>query len=65
MATLGAVFKTCWQPAMQRGYDWSIVAIGHLLLTRYELVFEAISLVLLLAIIGAIITAGYSRRLSS
>jgi NADH-quinone oxidoreductase subunit J len=38
--------------------------VGLLLLTRYDLVFELISLVLLVAIIGAILTAGYSRRLS-
>jgi NADH-quinone oxidoreductase subunit J len=36
-----------------------------MLLTRYELVFEVISLVLLVAIIGAIVTAGFSRRMSS
>jgi len=35
------------------------------MLTRYDLVFEVISLVLLVAIIGAIVTAGFTRRLSS
>ena len=57
--------KTSWVPAAERGTDWSVVTIGHLLLTRYDLVFEVISLVLLVAIIGAILTAGYSRRLTS
>jgi NADH-quinone oxidoreductase subunit J len=65
LATLGVAFKTVWVPALERSSDWSVAAIGHLFLTRYNLVFEAISLVLLVAIIGAILTAGYSRRLSS
>lgn len=65
VATVGVVLRTKWVPAVERGTDWSVEAIGHLLLTRYELVFEVISLVLLIAIIGAIITAGFSRRLSS
>jgi NADH-quinone oxidoreductase subunit J len=64
-ANLAAVLKTTWQAAAQRGSDWSIETIGHLLLTRYDLAFEVISLVLLVAIVGAILTAGYSRRLIS
>jgi NADH-quinone oxidoreductase subunit J len=36
--------------------------LGELLLTRYELAFELISLVLLVAIIGAIITAAALGR---
>lgn len=64
-AILGVIFKTQWVPAAERCTDWSVVTIGHLLLTRYDLVFEVISLVLLVAIVGAILTAGYSRRLSS
>lgn len=64
-ANLAVAFKTNWQAAAQRSADWSIATIGHLLLTRYALVFEVISLVLLVAIIGAILTAGYSRRLTS
>jgi NADH:ubiquinone oxidoreductase subunit 6 (subunit J) len=36
---------------------WSVGQIGHALLTTYNLVFEALSLVLLLAIIGAILIA--------
>ncbi len=57
--------KSHWAPAAERSSDWSVVTIGHMLLTRYDLVFEAISLVLLIAIIGAIVTAGFTRRLSS
>ncbi|MBI4776741.1 MAG: NADH-quinone oxidoreductase subunit J [Deltaproteobacteria bacterium] len=51
------VFKTSWQAAVERGEDWSVARIGVLLLTRYELLFELISLVLLVAILGSIITA--------
>jgi len=64
-AILGAVFRTQWAPAAERSTDWSVETLGHLLLTRYDLVFEVISLVLLVAIIGAIVTAGFTRRLSS
>jgi NADH-quinone oxidoreductase subunit J len=65
VALTSLVLRTNWVPAAERSWDWSIEAIGHALLTRYELVFEVISLVLLVAIIGAIVTAGFSRRLSS
>jgi NADH-quinone oxidoreductase subunit J len=61
---LGMIFKTEWTAAIERSQDWSASTVGLLLLTRYDLVFELISLVLLVAIIGAILTAGYSRRLS-
>ena len=59
---VGIIVRTPWKAAAERGNDWSAEAIGHMLLTRYDLVFEVISLVLLVAIIGAIITAGYRRR---
>ena len=36
---------------------WGVGPIGHALLTHYNLVFETLSLVLLLAIIGAILIA--------
>jgi NADH-quinone oxidoreductase subunit J len=64
-AIVGVIFKTHWAPAAERSSDWSVATIGDLLLTRYDLVFELISLVLLVAIIGAIVTAGFSRRLSA
>ena len=51
------VLKTTWLAAPERGDDWSVSKIGVLLLTRYELLFELISLVLLVAILGAVITA--------
>jgi NADH-quinone oxidoreductase subunit J len=61
-------FRTNWSPSPDRSGDlslWSVESIGEMLVTRYELVFEVISLVLLVAIIGAVITAGFSRRLTS
>jgi len=56
------IAKTPWQPAPARSSDWSVETLGRYLLTRYDLVFEAISLVLLVAILGAIIISGYARR---
>ena len=56
------VSRTDWQPAAQRSTDWSITTLGSYLLTRYDLVFEVISLVLLVAILGAIIISGYAHR---
>jgi len=67
VAAVSVALKTDWSPSLARVADgslWSVENIGHALLTRYELVFEVISLVLLVAIIGAVITAGFSRRLS-
>jgi NADH-quinone oxidoreductase subunit J len=65
----GAVFvflamllkKTQWTPAPQRSTDWSITTIGHYLLTNYALIFELVSLLLLVAMIGAIVTARGGR----
>ncbi len=65
LGALGVNFTTDWTPAAERGVDWSITTIGHMLITRYDFVFELISLVLLVAIIGAIVTAGFTRRLTS
>jgi NADH-quinone oxidoreductase subunit J len=59
------IFRTKWQPALVRSSDWSVATLGRYLLTQYDLVFEVISLVLLVAILGAIIIAGYARRSSS
>ena len=60
---LGAIIGgTAWQQAPTRSGDWSIATVGQYLLTRYDLVFEVISLVLLVAILGAIIISGYARR---
>ena len=59
------ISRTEWQPAATRSSDWSVTTLGTYLLTRYDLVFEAISLVLLVAILGAIIISGYARRSTS
>jgi NADH:ubiquinone oxidoreductase subunit 6 (subunit J) len=55
------VKKTSWVPAATRGTDWSVTTIGHYLLTRYALIFEVISLVLLVAMLGAIVNAKNGR----
>jgi NADH-quinone oxidoreductase subunit J len=65
---VSVALKTKWTSAavpVYKASQWSVQNIGDALLTRYELVFEVISLVLLVAIIGAVITAGFSRRISS
>jgi NADH:ubiquinone oxidoreductase subunit 6 (subunit J) len=55
------VKKTAWVPASVRGTDWSVTTLGHYLLTRYALIFEVISLVLLVAMLGAIVNAKNGR----
>ncbi len=65
----GAVFaflailtkKTRWVPAAERSPDWSIATIGHYLLTNYVLIFELVSLLLLVAMLGAIVNARGGR----
>jgi NADH-quinone oxidoreductase subunit J len=42
--------------------DWSVKALGQVLLNRYFLVFELISLLLAVAIIGAIMIAGLGQK---
>lgn len=44
--------------------SWSVAHIGHALLNHYNLVFEALSVVLLLAIIGSILIAKRERTTS-
>ena len=56
------ISRTAWQPAATRSSDWSVATLGAYLLTRYDLVFEVISLVLLVAILGDVIISGYARR---
>jgi len=68
-AGAGAVFaflglllkKTTWTPAAERSTDWSVTTIGHYLLTNYALIFELVSLLLLVAMLGAIVTARGGR----
>ena len=54
----GAEFQTLPSAAAE---DWAVAQLGHALLNRYNLVFETLSLVLLLAIIGAILIARQER----
>jgi NADH:ubiquinone oxidoreductase subunit 6 (subunit J) len=50
-----------WQKAA-RTNDWSVGAMGESLLTTYSMVFELISIVLLVAIIGAVALARAGRE---
>jgi len=53
--------KTTWVPAPERSSDWSVTTLGHYLLTNYSLIFELISLLLLVAMLGAMVTARGGR----
>lgn len=50
-----------WTPPAERTTDGSIQAIGLSLLTTYSMAFELISLVLLVAILGALVIARSGR----
>lgn len=52
-----AVSSTTWPSAVVEG-DYSMRAIGHAFLTSAILPFEAVSVVLLIAIIGALVISG-------
>ena len=56
--------KTAWIPATGQINDGSLEEVGKALLTNYSMVFELISLVLLLAIIGALVLARQGRSRS-
>ncbi|MHB8066819.1 MAG: NADH-quinone oxidoreductase subunit J family protein [Desulfobaccales bacterium] len=56
--------KTQWVPAAQRSTDWSVTTLGHYLLTNYALIFEVISLLLLVAMLGAVVIARGGRSSS-
>ena len=49
--------QTEWHPATAKINDGSMEAIGNSLLTNYSMVFELISIVLLVAIIGSLVLA--------
>jgi NADH-quinone oxidoreductase subunit J len=59
MALLG--YNTMWPAPAAKINDGSVKAIGHSLLTTYSMVFELISVVLLLAIIGSLVLARPGR----
>lgn len=56
--------RTNWQVSPTRLNDGSLLEVGKSLLTSYSMVFELISLVLLLAIIGALALARAGRTRS-
>jgi NADH-quinone oxidoreductase subunit J len=56
------IMSTKWAPYAQPSRDWTIKTLGHQLLTRYFLVFELISLLLAVAIVGAIMIAGIGQK---
>ncbi len=56
-----AVLSTRWTPAEQVTVDGSIANVGERLLTSYAFVFELISLVLLVAIVGSVVLAKRGR----
>jgi NADH-quinone oxidoreductase subunit J len=61
-AFLGLLLKkTQWTAAPERSTDWSVTTIGHYFLTNYALIFELVSLLLLVAMLGAIVTARGGR----
>jgi NADH:ubiquinone oxidoreductase subunit 6 (subunit J) len=53
--------KTTWVPAVERSTDWSVTTLGHYLLTNYSLIFEVVSLLLLVAMLGAMVLARGGR----
>ncbi len=54
-------YKTTWQSAAKNN-SGSVMEIGKSLLTSYSMVFELISLVLLVAIIGSLVVARTGRE---
>ncbi|UCD66364.1 MAG: NADH-quinone oxidoreductase subunit J [Deltaproteobacteria bacterium] len=59
LAALGS--KTAWVMPSARLNDGSLEEVGRSLLTNYSMVFELISIVLLVAIIGALVLAREGR----
>lgn len=56
-----AVLSHDWKPAPEVTVDASIGLVGRRLLTSYAFVFELISLVLLIAIVGSVVLAKRGR----
>lgn len=51
-----------WAPYAQAGRDFTLKTLGQQMLSRYFLVFELISLLLAVAIIGSIMVAGIGQK---
>lgn len=62
LAALGT--KTTWMEAAAKVNDGSVGAVGTALLTNFSMVFEVISIVLLIAIIGSLVLARAGRSLT-
>lgn len=62
IAMVQMIISVNWGPGTTLTRDWSIKTLGQQLLTRYFLVFELISLLLAIAIIGAIMIAGIGQK---
>jgi NADH:ubiquinone oxidoreductase subunit 6 (subunit J) len=56
--------STTWHPHGATSVDGSMEAVGRSLLTTYSMVFELISIVLLVAIIGSLVLARVGREKS-
>jgi len=57
-----SIMRTNWTPAAKRSGDFSVKYLGENLLYQFCLPFELISVVLLVAIIGALIISDIGRR---
>ena len=62
IAMIQMILTARWAPLAAPSRDWTTKTLGQELLTRYFLVFELISLLLAVAIIGAILIAGLGRE---
>lgn len=56
------VLQSTWVPASSRLTDGSVAAVGKRLILEYGLVFELVSVILLIAIVGSIILAWGGRE---
>jgi NADH:ubiquinone oxidoreductase subunit 6 (subunit J) len=59
------ILSTAWQPPSVQSNSGTVQDLGRALLTRYGFAFELISVVLLLAILGALVVARSGRRFDS
>jgi NADH:ubiquinone oxidoreductase subunit 6 (subunit J) len=59
---LTSILGTDWVSATMTGRDFSVTHLGHSFLYQYCLAFELISIILLVAIVGAIILARGDRE---
>jgi NADH-quinone oxidoreductase subunit J len=62
LVALGLLIRSTEFGPMPKDRDWSLETVGRALLTHYNVVFEALSVVLLLAIVGAILIARKGER---